>query len=63
MLITDVMLSEDGHAQERNLIPQVLPLVEADQLWSEDRNFCTLRLLFGMARRSVRGAPARAASR
>jgi hypothetical protein len=30
MLITDVVLSEDGHAQERSLIPQVLQLVEAD---------------------------------
>jgi IS4 transposase len=51
MLITDVMLSEDGHAQERSLIPQVLQLVETDQLWIEDRNFCTLGLLFGIARR------------
>ena len=47
------MLSEDGHAQERSLIPQVLQLVEADQLWIEDRNFCTLGLLFGMARRGA----------
>ena len=49
MLITDVLLSEDGHAQERSLIPAVLDLVEADQLWIEDRNFCTLGLMFGMA--------------
>jgi IS4 transposase len=53
MLITDVMLSEDGHAQERSLIPQMLQLVEADQLWIEDRNFCTLGLMFGMARRGA----------
>lgn len=53
MLITDVILSEDGHAQERSLIPQVLDLVEADQLWIEDRNFCTLGLMFGMARRGA----------
>lgn len=53
MLITDVVLSEDGHAQERRLIPQVLQLVEADQLWIEDRNFCTLGLMFGMDRRSA----------
>jgi IS4 transposase len=53
MLITDVLLSEDGHAQERSMIPQVLDLVEADQLWIEDRNFCTLALMFGMARRGA----------
>jgi hypothetical protein len=41
MLITDVILHEDGHAQERSMIAQVLQLVEADQLWIEDRNFCT----------------------
>jgi hypothetical protein len=53
MLITDVILSEDGHAQERSLIPEVLQLVEADQLWIEDRNFCTLGLMFGMHRRGA----------
>jgi len=53
MLITDVFLSEDGHAQERRLIDQVLHHVEADQLWLADRNFCTLSLLFGMARRGA----------
>ena len=63
MLITDVMLSEDGHAQERSLIPQVTALVGADQLWMEARNFCTQGVMFGMARRGVRGAPARPASR
>lgn len=53
MLITDVMLSEDGHGQERSLIPAVLDRVEADQLWIEDRNFCTLGLMFGMHRRGA----------
>jgi hypothetical protein len=53
MLITDVFLHEDGHAQERRLLTQVLQHVEADQLWIEDRNFCTLGLMFGMARRSA----------
>jgi IS4 transposase len=53
MLITDVFLSEDAHAQERRLINQVLQHVEADQLWIEDRNFCTLGLIFGMARRGA----------
>src|SRR5499433_2387702 len=53
MLITDVMLSEDGHAQERSLIPQVLEHVREDDLWIEDRNFCTLGLMFAMARRGA----------
>jgi Transposase DDE domain len=53
MLITDVVLSEDGHAQERRLLPQVLQHVEEDQLWIEDRNFCTLGLMFGIARRGA----------
>lgn len=53
MLITDVILNEDGHAQERSMIPEVLDLVEADQLWIEDRNFCTLGLLFGLHRRGA----------
>ena len=53
MLITDVLLSEEGHAQERSMIPEVLQRVEADQLWIEDRNFCTLGLLFGLARRGA----------
>ena len=53
LLITEVFLAEDGHAQERSLITQVLQHVEADQLWIEDRNFCTLALMFGMARRGA----------
>jgi hypothetical protein len=53
LLITDAILSEDGHAQERSLIPEVLQRVEADQLWIEDRNFCTLGLLFGMHQRGA----------
>src|SRR4029453_10344070 len=53
MLITDGFLSEDGHAQERRLIAEVLQHVKEDDLWIEDRNFCTLGLMFGMARRGA----------
>ena len=53
MLITEVFLHEDGHAQERRLIAQVLQHVREDQLWIEDRNFCTLGLMFGMACRGA----------
>jgi len=53
MLITDGVLHEDGHAQERRLIAQVLQHVKADALWIADRNFCPLGLMFGMARRGA----------
>src|SRR5262245_9762450 len=53
MLITDVFLNEDGHAQERRWIAEVLQHVKADDLWIEDRNFCTLGLMFGMTRRGA----------
>jgi IS4 transposase len=52
-LITDVVLIEDGHAQERSGIARVLHSVSAGDLWIADRNFCTLGLMFGMARRGA----------
>lgn len=45
LTVTDVVLSEDGHAQERALLPQVYPLIRPDEVWVADRNFCTLGLL------------------
>jgi len=51
MLATEVVLCEDGHAQERSLLGQVLPLVEQDDLWIADRNFCTVDFLCGIAAR------------
>jgi IS4 transposase len=51
MLATEVVLCEDGHAQERSLLGQVLALVAAKDLWVADRNFCTTDFLFGIARR------------
>lgn len=53
MLITDIVLTEDGHAQERRGIAEVLHRVSAEDLWIADRNFCTLGLMFGMARRGA----------
>ena len=35
------------------MIAEVLQHVQADDLWIEDRNFCTLGLMFGMARRGA----------
>jgi IS4 transposase len=51
MLATDVVLCEDGHAQERSLLDQVLAIVAAQDLWIADRNFCTTDFLFGIAQR------------
>src|SRR5256886_10142398 len=51
MRATEVVLCADGHAQERSLLGQVLPLVEPDDLWSADRNVCTGDFLCGMAAR------------
>ena len=51
MLATDVVLCEDGHAQERSLLDRVLGFVAAKDLWIADRNFCTTDFLFGIAQR------------
>jgi DDE family transposase len=51
MLASDVFLTEDGHAQERSLLPAVLASVKARDLWLADRNFCTFKFLFGIAER------------
>ena len=52
-LVIDVFPCEDGHAQERALLDEVLPTVEPNDLWIEDRNFCTLKFLFGVAGRQA----------
>lgn len=53
MLMIDVVPCEDGHAQERSLLQDVLPMVEAGDLWMDDRNFCTTGFLFGIVRREA----------
>lgn len=53
MLVTDVVLCEDGHAQERSLLDRVLPLVDPKDVWIDDRNFCTTTFLFGIAARQA----------
>ena len=44
----DVFPCEDGHAQERSLLADVLPTVEEKDLWIADRNFCVRSFLFGI---------------
>jgi len=48
-LSTNVFLTPDGHAQERSLLDEVLAVVEKRDVWIADRNFCTLKFLFGIA--------------
>lgn len=52
-LMIDVFPCEDGHTQERALLKQVLPTVQAGDCWIEDRNFCTVKFLFGVADRDA----------
>jgi len=48
-LVTDLVLCEDAYTQERALLVDLLPRVEANELWVADRNFCTARFIFGVA--------------
>ena len=54
MIIEDIIPCEDGHAQERSLLDQVLPILQPRDLLIDDRNFCTISFLFGIARRDAR---------
>jgi IS4 transposase len=54
MLASEVFLCEDGHAQERSLLEEVLSSVGQDELWIADRNFCTIQFLTGIASRLSR---------
>jgi len=48
-LVTDIIPCEDGHAQERSLLVELLDIVKADDLWIADRNFCTVLMLHQIA--------------
>jgi Transposase DDE domain len=50
-MVTDIVLCEDGHAQERSLVDPILELVRKDTLWVADRNFCFQRFLLGIAKK------------
>lgn len=51
MTVTDVIPLEDAHAQERSVLDQVQALVQQDDVWVADRNFCTLGFLWGILNR------------
>ena len=50
-LATEVFLTPDGHAQERSLLDDVLAIVRERDVWIADRNFCTLKFLFEIAKK------------
>jgi len=54
LTVTEVLLAEDGQAQERALLPEVVPLIQSGDLWLGDRNFCTVAFLFALAARGAR---------
>jgi IS4 transposase len=47
-LVTDLVLCEDAYIQERALLTQIVPRVQANDLVVADRNFCTTRFVFGV---------------
>lgn len=51
MMMSDVILCEDGHASERSLTAEILALVVEGDCWIADRNFCTHEILFGVLAR------------
>lgn len=51
MLAIAVLPCEDGHAQERSLLPALLTTVSRRDVWIADRNFCTAAFLSGIAGR------------
>lgn len=53
MLVTHMIPCEDGHAQERSLFATLLDLVEARDVWIDDRNFCTIGFLTGIAKKDA----------
>ena len=52
-LAVDVFPCEDGHAQERSLLPTVAKTLQAQEVWIADRNFCVLDFLFQFPKKSA----------
>jgi hypothetical protein len=50
-LATHAFLTPDGHASERTLLDSVLEIVQKRDLWMADRNFCTLKFMFEIAKK------------
>lgn len=52
-LLTDLIPCEDAYTSERSLFPDVLALVNPNDLWLADRNFCTIDYLGGIAEKQA----------
>lgn len=52
-LIMELIPCEDGHAQERSLLPELLEYIHASTVTVADRNFCTTKFLFGVVERKA----------
>jgi hypothetical protein len=48
-IVLDCLPCEDGHKQERALIPGILNEIELGTVWIADRNFCTCTFMFELA--------------
>jgi hypothetical protein len=52
-LIVELAACEDGHAQERSFLPEMLARLREATVVVADRNFCTSKFLFGLATRGA----------
>jgi hypothetical protein len=52
-LIVDLVPCEDGHSQERALLPELLGRLRERVVIVADRNFCTTKFLFGLVGRGA----------
>lgn len=52
-LVCDLSPCENGHAQERALLPAVLETVQPGEVWIGDRNYCTTGFLAGLRQRQA----------
>lgn len=51
-LATHAFLTPDGHANERTLLDEILECVRERDVWIADRNFCTQKFLFEIAKKA-----------
>jgi hypothetical protein len=52
-IAVDVFPCEEGHAQERSLLPAVATMIQPQDLYIADRNFCVLAFLFEFHKKSA----------
>src|SRR5947209_4879345 len=52
-LVTEVFPCEDGHAQERSLLAEVVACLRERDLWLADRNFCVRTFLLALLARKA----------